>query len=170
MNNTAAKTIRIAVISDTHGHVNYTRAGVRMIEPFEVAAVLHCGDVGSASVVDLFAAWPTHFVHGNCDDPVALGEAVQAAGQTYHAAFGEMELAGARIALIHSDDERRFRAVCSSGDYDLVCYGHTHRAKQERRGKTLILNPGAMYRAEPHSFAIVELPVVEATIVPVSAS
>jgi putative phosphoesterase len=42
-----------------------------MLESLEVDAVLHCGDIGSIAVVELFAAWPTHFVFGNCDDNTA---------------------------------------------------------------------------------------------------
>ena len=66
-----------------------------------------------------------------------------------------------------SHDARLFRQVCISGDYDLVCYGHTHQAEQHRAGKTLVLNPGALYRATPHSIAVVELRTMEATIVAV---
>ena len=46
-----------------------------------------------------------------------------------------------------------------------MCYGHTHVAAIERHGKTLALNPGALYRANPHSLAIVDLPELEATFV-----
>jgi predicted phosphodiesterase len=78
----------------------------------------------------------------------------------------DITLAGRRIALIHSDDARLFRQSITSGTYDLVCYGHTHEAEQHREGKTLVLNPGALYRATPHSIAIVELETMEATIIP----
>ena len=47
----------------------------------------------------------------------------------------------------------------------LVCYGHTHVAAIDRHGETLVVNPGAIYRADPHSVAVVDLPAVEATIV-----
>jgi hypothetical protein len=40
-------------------------------------------------------------------------------------------------------------------------------AKQEHCGRTLVLNPGALYRATPHSIAVVELPTLRATIVTV---
>jgi predicted phosphodiesterase len=46
-----------------------------------------------------------------------------------------------------------------------VCHGHTHRRREERVGKTLVLNPGAIYRANPHTFAIVDLPLLEVTSV-----
>jgi predicted phosphodiesterase len=86
---------------------------------------------------------------------------------TCYGLFGNLELDGRRIALLHSHDARLFEQVCQSGHYDLVCYGHTHRAEQHHTGKTLILNPGALFRATPHSIAIVDLASLEATIVPV---
>jgi predicted phosphodiesterase len=46
-----------------------------------------------------------------------------------------------------------------------VCYGHTHVAAIDRRGDTVVLNPGAIYRANPHSIAVVDLPAVDASII-----
>jgi putative phosphoesterase len=159
--------MRIGVVSDTHGHVELTRPAVRMLESLAVERVLHCGDIGSAAVVELFAGWPTDFVFGNCDlEPAKLAKAIAAAGQTCHGEFGELTLAGKRIALLHSHDGKRFRRTLDSGEWDLVCYGHTHVATIDRYGPTLALNPGALYRANPHSIAVVDLPKLEATIVP----
>ncbi|MGI8981129.1 MAG: YfcE family phosphodiesterase [Pirellulaceae bacterium] len=159
--------MRLGVVSDTHGHVENTRAAVRMLEGLEVAEVLHCGDIGSTAIPRLFAPWPTHFVFGNCDpDEGPLSMAIGGAGLLCHNRFGDITLAGRRIALIHSDNARLFRQTVMSGSYDLVCYGHTHEAEQHREGKTLVLNPGALYRATPHSIAIVELETMEATIIP----
>jgi putative phosphoesterase len=158
--------MRLGVISDTHGHVELTRPAVRMLESMEVDAVLHCGDIGSIAVVEMFAAWPTHFVFGNCDDgSEAFAAAIQKVGQTCHGLFGDLEFEGVRVALLHSHERRRFRETIDRGEYGLVCYGHTHVAAIDRRGKTVVLNPGAIYRAEPHSLAVVDLPAVEATIV-----
>jgi uncharacterized protein len=158
--------VRLGIVSDTHGHVELTRPAVRMFESLEVNAVLHCGDIGSMAVVELFGAWPTHFVFGNCDtNTEQFAAAIEKAGQTCHCLFGDLTLEGVRIALLHSHDARRFREIIQSGKYRLVCYGHTHIAAVERRGETVVLNPGAIYRANPHSVAIVELPDVTATIV-----
>lgn len=156
----------LGVVSDTHGHAANARAAARMLESLQVAAVLHCGDIGSPAIPGLFAAWPTHFVLGNVDhDRLALEQAMQSDKLTLHGRFADLTLASRRIALLHSDDAKRFRQTISSGDYDLVCYGHTHVAEQHRQGKTLVLNPGALYRANPHSLAIVDLAKMEATIV-----
>jgi putative phosphoesterase len=159
--------MRLGVVSDTHGHVEHTRVAIRMLTSLGVDRVLHCGDIGSVAVVGLFAPWPTDFVFGNCDaDRRELAAAIEAAGKTCHGEFGALELESKRIALIHSDDRGRFQQIIRSGEWDLVCYGHTHVAAVEHFGPTLALNPGALYRANPHSLAIVELPAVEATIVP----
>jgi uncharacterized protein len=158
--------MRVGIISDTHGQVEFTRQAVRMFESLDVQHVLHCGDVGSAAVVELFAPWPTDFVFGNCDvDQRTLRTAIVGAGQTCHGEFGDLELEGVRIALLHSHDRRLFSASIGSGRYATVCYGHTHVAAVERRGETLLVNPGAIYRAQPHSVALLELPENKATIV-----
>lgn len=161
-------TMRLGIVSDTHGHVENARRAVRMFESLEVDTILHCGDIGSLAVVELFAAWPSHFVFGNTDSDLdRFAAEIRELGQQCHGQFGELELAGVRIALLHSHDGRRFRQSIACGDYGLVCYGHTHVAAIDRHGGTLVVNPGAMYRANPHSIAMVELPAVEATIITV---
>ena len=160
----------LGVVSDTHGHTANARLAARMLESLGVAAVLHCGDIGSPEIPPLFSPWPAHFVLGNVDDDAELLEAAVLAspGHMFHRRFCDLTLATRRIAMLHSDDHRRFRAAIESGDYDLVCYGHSHLAEQHREGKTLVLNPGALYRANPHTIAVVELDRMEATIVEVS--
>jgi putative phosphoesterase len=156
----------LGIVSDTHGHVEHTRQAVRMLESLDVAEVIHCGDIGSPAIVPLFAAWPTHFIFGNVDyDEPPLREAIDQCRQTCHGRFGSLERAGKRIAFLHGDDQKRFAQTVHADDWDLVCYGHTHVAKQHRQGRTLVLNPGALYRATPHSLAVVELPELRATIV-----
>lgn len=160
----------LGVVSDTHGHAAYTRQAVRMLEALQVDEVLHCGDVGGAELVALFVPFRTHFVRGNVDDCAlrALSRAVEAAGHTWHGEVGQLERAGCRIAFLHGDDELRLRRLIDGAQFDLVCHGHTHRSRIEQVGRTLVLNPGALYRATPHSVAVVRLPQREAEIVVVS--
>ena len=161
----------LGIVSDTHGHVPFTQQAVRVLEAMEVQEVLHCGDIGSEEIVSLFSAWPAHFVFGNVDvDRDELRRAIAAAGQTCHDCFGTLARLGRKIAFLHSDDERLFQTTLSDGKFDLVCYGHTHKARQHKSGKTLVVNPGAVFRANPRSVAVVELPALEVTIVPVTQS
>lgn len=160
--------MRIGVVSDTHGHVPYARDAVRMLESLDVELVIHCGDIGSADIVPLFAPWPTHFVFGNVDDDRrGLEAAIHAAGKQCHGRFGSLAIEGKKIAFLHGDDTLLLRQTIAGGEWDLVCHGHTHIARREQQGRTLVLNPGALYRATPHSLAHLELPSLEAAIVAV---
>jgi hypothetical protein len=149
----------LGVVSDTHGDLERTRDAVRMLESLEVAQVLHCGDIGTPEIVELFSAWPTHFVFGNCDhEPRSLRSAIEKAGQTCHERFGSLELDGLPIAILHGDDTRLLASSIASGRWKMICHGHTHVARQIWENDTLVLNPGAVHRANPHSIAVVEIP------------
>lgn len=155
----------IGVLSDTHGHLANTQAAARLFAPFKPELLIHCGDVGSPRVVEALRDFKTHYVLGNVDEDVgALEQCIAAARHTFMGRFGKLETAGKKIAFLHSDDAALFRATIKSGEFDLVCYGHTHRAEQHREGPTLVLNPGAVYRANPHSVAVVELPSLAVTM------
>lgn len=151
--------MRIAVVSDTHGNVRNTQTACELIRPWNIATVLHCGDIGGLEIIPLFEEWPTHFVFGNVDDnPSQLRTAIENENQTCHGRYGELTLSDCQIAFLHGDDWRLLEHTILSGQYDLVCHGHTHVPRNERIGRTLVLNPGALHRANPHSFAIVTLP------------
>ena len=151
--------MRLGVVSDTHGHLANSRLAIARLAAAEVQEVLHCGDIGSIEVVALFSAWPTHFVFGNVDrDRAALRRAISDAGHVSYEPWGEREIAGRRIAFLHGDDAQAFAGLTSSGEWDLICYGHTHLPDWRVEHGTRILNPGAIYRARPHSLAIVTLP------------
>ena len=163
--------MRLGVISDTHGNVAHAAQAVERLRAQRIDVLIHCGDIGSTSVVQEFAEWPTHFVFGNVDrDEALFVHAIRDAGQTCHGRFGEVELGGRKIAIIHGDDSHRWRATVDSGDYDLVCYGHTHQPEFHFVGKTLVLNPGALHRANPHTFAVVDLDTMAVEHLPLNST
>ena len=155
----------IGIVSDTHGLIDLTRQVTRIFESLEVDLVLHCGDIGPAAMVELFQQWPTHFVLGNCDHQTALPLAIESAGQTCHGGFGSLELEGKRIAFLHGDDNALLQETVHDGRWDLVCYGHYHSAETSIVGRTLVVNPGALCRANPPSVAVIHLPSME--VIPV---
>lgn len=154
--------MRIAVVSDTHGHVGNTVQAIGRIADEDVELVLHCGDVGSVGILPLFADWPLHFVFGNVDvfDVEALHRTAAEFSQTCHDRFADLVLDGVRVAMLHGDDGRRLSETIEAGNHDLVCFGHTHCMEHRRAGTTTVLNPGALFRARPHSLAIVTLPEI----------
>ena len=158
----------LGIVSDTHGHVENTRRAIRMLDSLGIEQVIHCGDIGSTEIPPLFAAWPTHFVFGNVDyNEVDLREAIAQSRLKCHGRFGELTLGQWKLAFLHGDDQPLLCEAIEGGRYDLVCHGHTHVARQARQGKTLILNPGAMYRANPHSIAVVDAATLRPSIIAV---
>ena len=160
--------MQIGIVADTHGHREFTLNAVRMLSSLDVNLVLHCGDVGNAELLELFDQWPLHVVRGNVDQDRELRDTTAKLSNCfYHGGFGELNLNGCRIAALHGDDGLRLETTIASGEWNLVCHGHTHVARRENVGSTLVLNPGAVYRARQHSIAMVQLHPLAATIVPI---
>jgi putative phosphoesterase len=151
--------MRIGVISDTNGHTRNTLTAIQLFQSSKIDVVIHCGDIGSVTIPALFESWPTHFVFGNIDhDESALRIAIDAAGHRCHDRMGRLELGEMRIAFLHGDDVGLLDETLASGTCDILCRGHTHQAESRWEKDILVLNPGAVYRARPHSIAVVELP------------
>lgn len=155
---------RLGIVSDSHGRVESTRAAANLLQSFDVSEVIHCGDIGTPDVVRALSRWPTHYVFGNCDQELsALRSAIEAAKGICHERFGTLKVEGRSVAFLHGDDTQLMVETISSGEYDLVCHGHTHIAAQKQLDKTIVLNPGALFRARPLSIAVVEFPSIEIT-------
>ncbi|MEZ6056482.1 MAG: YfcE family phosphodiesterase [Planctomycetaceae bacterium] len=151
--------MKLGLISDTHGHVPFTVAALRILFEQGVDAILHSGDIGSPAIVPLFLGTPTSFVFGNVDyDTQALRNSIAEHQFTCCDRFGELPLEEVNIALLHGDDSLRLEQAIHGGDYQLVIHGHTHERRLEWFADTLVVNPGAVYRANPRSVATINLP------------
>ena len=147
----------IALLSDTHDHVANTQAALALLAPHKPEAYLHAGDLVSPSMLDLFKGLPFHFVFGNNEyDFAQLRSRALAIGLTCHSEHGDFTLGNARICLTHGHDGRLPRAT-RSGDFQYVIHGHSHIRRDERIGKTRIINPGALHRASVKSVALLDL-------------
>ncbi len=156
--------MKIGILSDTHGNLPATASAARYMAMAEVGAVFHCGDIGGTKVLAELAAVlqpldiPIYAVFGNVDAfsdewkffPSNVG--VELLGR-----FGEVELEGKKIAILHSDDRRRFRETVESGKYDLVLSGHSHEIHDRQIGATRCINPGSAGRGAPNSCAVLDL-------------
>lgn len=128
---------RIGVVSDTHGllrgQVREAFAGVELI--------LHAGDVGKPEVLaELGSIAPVLAVRGNVD----RGEWANALPETQ-----VTEIGGVWVYMLH--DLSRLDIEPAGGGFGVVIYGHSHRAKLERKQGVLYLNPGA---AGPRRFSL----------------
>ena len=159
--------MKIGILSDSHGRIGAVRAAAKVFKEEEISTLLFCGDIGADEVVDQLRDFDVHYVLGNVDDveEMPIKSAAKRFNHVMHDRFGELELEGIKIGFLHGDNEKRLASAISGGEFDLVCHGHTHQVRQEYVGKTLVLNPGALHRASPRSFAILELPTLEVRII-----
>jgi putative phosphoesterase len=150
--------MRIAIVSDSHSRYARVEHVLNLLGERGIDFILHCGDIEDAETVRLFEGFTTHFVFGNCDyDRDSLHQAMKEIGATIHEPYGDLELDGRKIAWIHGDRQQLFRDVERSGHYDFLFYGHSHEAERHRTGPTLVVNPGALHRARPKTFVLLDL-------------
>jgi putative phosphoesterase len=144
--------VKVCVVSDSHDRADALAQAVREAKAQGAEAVIHCGDlIGAQSLKPALAAGlPVHLIHGNnVGDPQALHRLAGASGGRlhYHGADARIELAGRRIFLVHYDDYGY--AMACTGDWDLVCCGHSHRAEVRQvpsvnNQSTWLVNPGTV--------------------------
>ena len=131
------ETLRVGVISDTHG----------LLRPEALAALagvdhlIHAGDVGHPEVLErLREIAPLTVVRGNNDRGV-WGKALPA--------VEFVELAGRYVYVIHDIADMDLDPVAA--EVSVVVAGHAHRPLKETRDGVLYLNPGS---AGPRRFSL----------------
>jgi putative phosphoesterase len=158
----------IGVVSDTHNRHATTQAALSQLAGRGIRTVLHCGDIEDPETVHLFRGFDAHFVFGNCDSCLdELRSAMAQIGATLHEGWGSLELEGRKLAFLHGHDHRQMRDLENSGHFDYLFYGHTHEAREHRTGSTRVINPGALHRARPKTFIILDLATGAVESVPV---
>jgi putative phosphoesterase len=144
--------MKICIVSDSHDRADALAEAVRAGAAEGATVVIHCGDViGTQTLRKAMAVGlPIHVIHGNnLGDPVSLARlARESDGQVqYHGADARLELGGRRVFVVHYP-EYGYAMACT-GDWDLVCCGHSHVAGVERvrnvkSGESVLVNPGTV--------------------------
>ena len=156
----------MCIVSDSHDRADKLASAVREGKEKGAAAVIHCGDlIGTQTLrAAMGVGLPLHLIHGNnLGDPVSLSRlASDSGGQVqYHGPDARLELGGRRIFVVHYP-EYGYAMGCT-GNWDLVCCGHSHAAGVEqvpnvRGGKTWLVNPGTVAGlAAPATWALGDL-------------
>ena len=145
-------TMKICIVSDSHDRADPLAQAVREAKALGAEAVIHCGDLIGAQTIKpaLAAGLPVHAIHGNnLGDPQAMQfQSRNSGGQLqYHGSEAVLELRGRRIVVVHYDHHGY--AMACTGDWELVCCGHSHRAEARqvpnvKGGSTWLANPGTV--------------------------
>src|SRR5437763_12516638 len=150
--------MKIAILSDTHSRYATVEQVLELLRQRKVNHVVHCGDIEDSETVWLFQGVTAHFVFGNCDtERTELRQAVHGIGEVLHESWGVIVVDGLKIAFTHGDDKRLLHELEHCGEFDFLFYGHTHQAEEHRTGPTRVINPGALHRARPKTFAVLDL-------------
>lgn len=144
--------MKICIVSDSHDRAEPLADAVRAAKAEGAEAVIHCGDlIGTQTLKPaLEHGLPVHLVHGNnLGDAAALARLERASGGQlrYHGPDARIELGGRRVFVVHYDDHGH--AMACTGQWELVCCGHSHRAEVRRvdavnGGSSWLVNPGTV--------------------------
>lgn len=132
-----ADSIRIGVISDTHG----------LLRPEALEAlrgsqhIIHSGDIGAPEILDkLRTLAPLTAVRGNVDKEAWTRKLPETE---------VVEIGGVSIYVLH--DLAQLDLKPAAAKFDMVISGHSHIAKQETLDGVLYFNPGS---AGPRRFKL----------------
>lgn len=144
--------MKACIVSDSHDRTRALEAAVEEALAEGAGVVIHCGDVIGANTLRPLVRFgvPVHVVHGNnLGDPGAFARIGASTGGlvTYHGADAELVLAGRRIIATHYPHYGR--GLACTGDWDVVCCGHSHEAGVVRQpnvkgSHTWLVNPGTV--------------------------
>ncbi|HRP97936.1 MAG TPA: metallophosphoesterase family protein [Rhodocyclaceae bacterium] len=144
--------MKICIVSDSHDRGPMLARAIEAARAEGAEVVIHCGDLigGNTLQASLELGVPIHAVHGNnLGDPVAIARiAHRSAGLfTYHGQDATITLGERRIFVTHYPHYGH--AMACTGDYELVCCGHSHEPEIRRQanirgGHSWLVNPGTV--------------------------
>ena len=144
--------MKVCILSDSHDNRPLLEAAVREASAAGAEAILHCGDVVAPSTLEVLKPFnlPAHVIHGNNTGDLYMMGLIAAKlsnKTTYYGQDAGIELGGRRIFMVHYPHYAA--AMATTGDWDLVCCGHDHKAairtiENISGSTTLLVNPGTV--------------------------
>ena len=148
--------MRIGILSDSHGRTDTTARAVALLRERGAELLLHLGDIGDEHVIDELIGHNARLVFGNCDWDIAdLTRHAQFMGVVVDHPMGLIEAGGRRIAFTHGHLPELMRQALDL-EVDYLLHGHSNELRDERLGRTRIINPGALQRAARYTAAVLD--------------
>ena len=162
--------MKVCIVSDSHDNRPLLQAAVAEAKALGAEAVLHCGDVVAPSTLNVLKQFelPIHVIHGNNTGDLYMMSRIAAKPGSTVQFYGQdagIDLAGRRIFLVHYPHYAK--ALATTGDWDLVCCGHDHKADiaaiDNIKGETtMMVNPGTVGGiAAPATYVMGDLETME---------
>jgi uncharacterized protein len=154
---------RIGILADTHNNARNLETALGIFRSHSIDLLVHCGDVTSPTLLELFGGFHVWLVRGNNDhDWMGFrSEARRLGNIMYCGKDAQLNFGGHKVAACHGDDEGLVDILATSRLHEWVFRGHTHRHDLDEIAGTWILNPGALGGRHPtgeeRSVAIIDL-------------
>jgi len=148
----------IGIISDTHENEEAIKKAVKVFGEKNIEFGAHCGDIISPPMLEHFKGLKMKFVFGNND-----GERNGLINRCKEYGFEEIkdelefDFKGRKFYVYHGTNKLKLDSAIQSNKYDYVLTGHTHVKRDEKIGKTRVINPGALFRIYPYTVALLDL-------------
>lgn len=146
----------LGVLSDSHGRADATRAAVDALLRRGASTLIHLGDVCGENVLDELIGHNARIVFGNCDWEIhGLTRYAEVVGIHVDHPMGTLEIEGKTVAFTHGHRADLMEQALANG-VDYLLHGHTHEVRDERIGRTRVINPGALHRAKRYTAALLD--------------
>jgi len=132
--------MKVGIIADTHDVLSCAHEAAELFRAEGVEMIFHLGDVCAPGLLEPLAGNGARVVgvFGNND---GLLRAADGGRGAFQEGPRLVEAGGRAILMAHRFDALRGE-LGTGGRFDLVLFGHTHRAMTMRVGRALVLNPG----------------------------
>ena len=160
----------VGIISDTHDNLPMIDEVVARLNKDGVQLVLHAGDYISPFVPSHFKPLKARLVGvfgNNCAERELLKKRFAEIGAEVKSFFVDIEVDGLKVALLHGHEEALLNSLINSGIYDVLVYGHLHKADVRTVRETLVINPGEVcgYLSGEHTYALLDVERRKAEII-----
>lgn len=136
----------IGIISDTHDNVPAVIRIVKFFKRKKLDFVIHLGDFIAPKTVTFFSGLKVKFIQGNCDGDIeTTKKKIRSINCEFLGDFAELKVKGKKIAIFHGKPPEKLDSIIQSQKYDYVLHGHYHKKRDEKIGKTRVINPGSFY-------------------------
>ena len=151
--------MKLGIISDTHNEFARTALALENLLTRNVDHIIHCGDISSVEILELFKNTNFWFTFGNHDsDNVAIMREWAANNKLAKclewgdAVAMHRKIIGVCHGHMYSDKQR---VLTAKPDY--LFHGHSHTFTDVRKNNVRFINPGALHRSDAFTVAILEL-------------
>ena len=135
----------IGLMTDTHNNRPGVRYALDIFKELGIKVILHAGDLISAELLEEFKDFSLFLSFGNGDDSFYISTKAERLSDRFECEqMLDLNLADKRIFMIHGDQRTELEKRITSGGYDYVIHGHSHRFRNEKVGSSRVIKPGAL--------------------------